>query len=163
MEFLGSAEVSMNICADRTWPSVAMVVEVYKRALFELKSRNVKFRAITDVTRDNVKHCKELIKYAELRHLDGIKGNFGVSDKAYTASATLQEATLLQQVIYSNVKAILEQQHYVFETLWNKAISAEGKIKELEQGLEPDIIEVIRDPPTTTNLYLDLIRKAANV
>jgi two-component system, OmpR family, sensor histidine kinase VicK len=161
LEFLGSAEVSMNICADRTWPSVAMVVEVYKRALSELKSRNVKFRAITDVTRDNVKHCKELIKYAELRHLDGIKGNFGVSDKAYTASATPQEATLLQQVIYSNVKAILEQQHYVFETLWNKAISAEGKIKELEQGLEPDIIEVIRDPPTTTNLYLDLIRKAA--
>ena len=161
LEFLKSAEFSMNICADHTWPSVAMGVEVYKKGLSELKPRKVRFRAITDITRDNVKHCKELVQIAELRHLDGIKGNFGISEKAYTASATLREAALLQQVIYSNVKAILEQQHYVFETLWNKAISAEEKIREIEQGLEPDIIEVIRNPAKTAKLYLDLIRNAA--
>jgi two-component system sensor histidine kinase VicK len=161
LEFLKSAEFSMNICADHTWPSVAMGVEVYKRGLSELKARKVRFRAITDITRDNVKHCKELVQIAELRHLDGIKGNFGISEKAYTASATLREATLLQQVIYSNVKAILEQQHYVFETLWNKAISAEEKIREIEQGLEPDIIEVIQNPAKTAKLYLDLIKNAA--
>lgn len=161
LEFLKSAEFSMNICADHTWPSVAMGVEVYKRGLSELKARKVRFRAITDITRDNVKHCKELVQIAELRHLDGIKGNFGISEKAYTASATLREATLLQQVIYSNVKAILEQQHYVFETLWNKTISAEEKIREIEQGLEPDIIEVIQNPAKTAKLYLDLIKNAA--
>ena len=161
LEFLKSAEFSMNICADHTWPSVAMGVEVYKKGLSELKPRKVRFRAITDITRDNVKHCKEIVQIAELRHLDGIKGNFGISEKAYTASATLREAALLQQVIYSNVKAILEQQHYVFETLWNKAISAEEKIREIEQGLEPDIIEVIQNPAKTAKLYLDLIRNAA--
>lgn len=161
LEFLKTAEFSMNICADHTWPSVAMGVEVYKKGLSELKSRKVRFRAITDITRDNVKHCKELVQIAELRHLDGIKGNFGISEKAYTASATLREATLLQQVIYSNVKAILEQQHYVFETLWNKTISAEEKIREIEQGLEPDIIEVIQNPAKTAKLYLDLIKNAA--
>ena len=161
LEFLKSAEFSMNICADHTWPSVAMGVEVYKKGLSELKARKVRFRAITDITRDNVKHCKELVQIAELRHLDGIKGNFGISEKAYSASATLREATLLQQVIYSNVKAILEQQHYVFETLWNKTISAEEKIREIEQGLEPDIIEVIQNPAKTAKLYLDLIKYAA--
>ena len=161
LEFLKSAEFSMNICADHTWPSVAMGVEVYKKGLSELKARKVRFRAITDITRDNVKHCKELVQIAELRHLDGIKGNFGISEKAYSASATLREATLLQQVIYSNVKAILEQQHYVFETLWNKTISAEEKIREIEQGLEPDIIEVIQNPAKTAKLYLDLIKNAA--
>src|SRR5919109_4078505 len=160
IEFLYSAEVSMNMCADHTWPSVAMGVEIYKKGLFELKTRNVKCRAITDITKDNIEYCKELMQIAELRHLDGIKGNFGISEKAYTASATLQEAALLQQVIYSNVKAILEQQQYVFETLWSKAIPAEGKVKEIEQGLEPDIIEVIQNPAKTTKLYLDLIENA---
>jgi two-component system, OmpR family, sensor histidine kinase VicK len=160
IEFLYSAEFSMNICADHTWPSVVMGVEIYKKGLFELKTRNVKFRAITDVTKDNIRYCKELMQIAELRHLDGIKGNFGISEKAYTASATLQEAALLQQVIYSNVKAILEQQQYVFETLWSKAIPAEGKVKEIEQGLEPDIIEVVQNPAKTTELYLDLIKNA---
>ena len=61
------------------------------------------------------------MQISELRHLDGIKGNFALSEKGYTASATLQEASLLQQVIYSNVRALLDQQQYVFETLWNKA------------------------------------------
>jgi hypothetical protein len=39
VEFLYSAEVSMNICADHTWPSVAMGVEIYKKGLFELKNK----------------------------------------------------------------------------------------------------------------------------
>src|ERR687898_2223790 len=158
LEFLKCAEFSMNICADHTWPSVAMGVEVYKKGLSELKARKVRFRAITDITRDNVKHCKELVQIAELRHLDGIKGNFGISEKAYTASATLQEAALLQQVIYSNVKAILEQQQYVFETLWSKAIPAEGKVKEIEEGIDLGETEIIQSPEKILDLFIHLIK-----
>ena len=124
MKFLNSAEISMNICADYAWPSVAMGVEIFKKGLYELKTRNVQSRFVTDITKDNIEYCKELMQISELRHLDGIKGNFALSEKGYTASATLQEASLLQQVIYSNVRALLDQQQYVFETLWNKATPA---------------------------------------
>ena len=158
IEFLYGAEVSMNICADHTWPSVAMGVEIYKKGLFELKTRNVKFRTITDVTKDNIEYCKELMQIAELRHLDGIKGNFGISEKAYTASATLQEATLLQQVVYSNVKAILEQQQYVFETLWNKAIPAEQRLREIEEGIEAEVFETITNHEVVSQILVDLAK-----
>jgi len=158
IEFLYSAEVSMNICADHTWPSVAMGVEIYKKGLFELKTRKVKFRTITDVTKDNIEYCKELMQIAELRHLDGIKGNFGISEKAYTASATLQEATLLQQVVYSNVKAILEQQQYVFETLWNKAIPAEQRLREIEEGIEAEVFETITNHEVVSQILVDLAK-----
>lgn len=97
LKFLNSSEVSMNIC---TWPSVAMGVEVFRKGLYELKTRSVQSRFITDITKDNIEYCKELMQISELRHLDGIKGNFAISEKAYVASATLQEASLLQQVIY---------------------------------------------------------------
>jgi signal transduction histidine kinase len=158
IEFLYSAEVSMNICADRTWPSVAMGVEIYKKGLFELKTRNVKFRVITDITKYNIKYCKELMQIAELRHLDGIKGNFGISEKAYTASATLQEAAQLQQVIYSNVKAILEQQQYVFETLWGKAIPAEQRLREIEEGIEAEVFETITNHEVVSQILVDLAK-----
>jgi two-component system, OmpR family, sensor histidine kinase VicK len=158
MEFLYSAEVSMNICADHTWPSVAMGVEIYKKGLFKLNTKNVKFRAITDITKDNIKYCKELMQIAELRHLDGIKGNFGISEKAYTASATLQEAALLQQVIYSNVKAILEQQQYVFETLWNKAIPAQQRLREIEEGIEAEVFETITNHEVISQILVDLAK-----
>jgi len=129
MEFINSAEVSMNICADYTWPSVVMGVEVFKKGICELKTRNVQSRFVTDITKDNIKYCKELMQISELRHLDGIKGNFAISEKGYTASATLLEASPLQQVIYSDIRAIIDQQQYVFETLWNKAIPAGPKDK----------------------------------
>ena len=156
MKFLNSAEISMNICADYTWPSVAMGVEVFRKGLYDLKARNVQSRYITDITKGNIEYCKELMQISELRHLDGIKGNFALSEKAYTASATLQEASLLQQVIYSNVRAILDQQRYVIETLWNKAIPAEQRLREIEEGIEAEVFETITDHEVASRILVDL-------
>jgi two-component system sensor histidine kinase VicK len=160
MKFLNSAEVSMNICADYTWPSVAMGVEVFKKGLYELKTRNVHSRFITDITKDNIEYCKELMQISELRHLEGIKGNFAISEKGYTASATLQEASLLQQVIYSNVRALLDQQQYVFETLWNKAKPAERKIRGIEEGIDLGSTDIIQTPRITLDLFTNMMKSA---
>ena len=160
IRFLYSAEDSMNICADYTWPSVAMSVEVFKKGFYELKKRNVKSRFVTDITKDNIKYCKELMQISELRHLDGVKGNFSISEKGYTASATLQEAALLQEVIYSNVRAILDQQEYVFETLWSKAKPAEQKIREIEEGIDLGETEIIQNPKKILELFINMIKSA---
>ena len=160
MRFLNSAEISMNICADYTWPSVAMGVEVFKKGLYELKTRNVQSRFVTDITKDNIEYCKELMQISELRHLDGIKGNFALSEKGYTASATLQEASLLQQVIYSNVRALLDQQQYVFETLWNKATPADQKIRGIEEGIDLGRTDIIQTPRIILDLFINLIKSA---
>jgi two-component system, OmpR family, sensor histidine kinase VicK len=158
--FLYSAEDSMNICADYTWPSVAMGVEVFKKGLYELKKRNVKSRFVTDITKDNIKYCKELMQLSELRHLDGLKGNFAISEKGYTASATLQESALLQEVIYSNARAILDQQQYMFETLWSKAKPAEQKIREIEEGIDFGTTEIIQSPKKILTLFMKMIESA---
>ena len=158
MSFLNSAEISMNICADYSWPSVVMGVEVFKKGLYDLKSRNVQSRFITDITKDNIEYCKELMQISELRHLDRIKGNFAISEKGYTASATLQEASLLQQVIYSNVRSILDQQQYVFETLWNKAIPAEQRLREIEEGIEVEVFETITNHEVVSQILVDLAK-----
>jgi len=160
LKFLNSSEVSMNICADYTWPSVAMGVEVFRKGLYELKTRGVESRFITDITKDNIEYCKELMQISELRHLNGIKGNFAISEKAYVASATLQEASLLQQVIYSNVRAILDQQQYVFETLWSKAIPADLKIRGIEDGLDLGRTDIIQSPRMILDLLTKMIKSA---
>jgi two-component system, OmpR family, sensor histidine kinase VicK len=160
MKFLNSAEVSMNICADYTWPSVAMGVEVFKKGLYELKTKNVQSRFVTDITKDNIEYCKELMQISELRHLDGIKGNFALSEKGYTASAILQEASLLQQVIYSNVRALLDQQQYVFETLWNKATPADQKIRGIEEGIDLGRTDIIQTPRIILNLFTNMVKSA---
>ena len=73
----------------------------------------------------------------ELHHLDGIKGNFYISETEYIAPATFHEkGRPASQIIYSNVKEIVEhQRQYVFESLWNRSIPSEQKINEIEEGI----------------------------
>ena len=158
LQFLSKAN-RIDSCGDYKGPSVS--IEAYKNLLIDLKTRGIKFRYVTDITKENISYCKELMKFSdELRHLDGIKANFSVSETEYIATATLQEAKPVPQVIYSNVKDIIEQQKYVFETLWSKSIPAEQKIREIEEGLQPDVIEVIQNSNRAKELYLNLVKTA---
>ena len=158
LQFLLKAN-TIDSCGDYKGPSVA--IEAYKNLLADLKTRGIKFRYVTDITKENINYCKELIEFSdEVRHLDGIKANFSVSETEYIATATLQEAKPVLQVIYSNVKDIIEQQKYVFETLWSKSIPAEQKIREIEEGLQPDVIEVIQNSNRAKELYLNLVKTA---
>src|SRR5919107_4156904 len=50
------------------------------------------------------------------------------------ATTILEESQPLTEVIYSNAKEVVEQNQYIFDTLWSSAISAEKKIKEIEEG-----------------------------
>jgi two-component system, OmpR family, sensor histidine kinase VicK len=140
-------------------------VESIKEARIKAKKdRGIKFRYITEVTTKNILYCKEIIKYfgAEIRHLDNVKSNFEVSDdgKEYVATANLQEAKPLKQLIYSNVKEIGEQQQYIFDILWNKTISFEEKIKEIKEGIIPEITEIIRNPDKAQALEWNLLSMA---
>jgi two-component system sensor histidine kinase VicK len=160
LEFLSDADTKMDVCADFTWPSVAMGIDVFRNALIDIKKRGIRPRYITTITKDNLTYCKEAMKIGELRHLDGIKGNFAVSENEYMASAKLQEAQLPQQVIYSNVKEVLEQQQYVFDSFWNRSVPAEQKIKEIEEGVILGRTEVIQNPKDIQQLFVNMIKLA---
>ena len=77
-------------------------------------------RAFTEITKDNLRYCKKLMELVdELRHLDGVRGGMAVSESEYMATTVFQEGKPLTQVIYSNVKEVVEQGQYIFDTLWN--------------------------------------------
>ena len=58
------------------------------------------------------------------------------------------------------MKEIVEEQQYVFDTLWNKSIPAEDKIKEIELGTDPEYFRVINDNEEATNILIDLVKNA---
>jgi signal transduction histidine kinase len=150
----------VGACGDSLAPSVAMGVEPIKKCYENLKSRKVKVRWITEITQDNLSYCKALMQYAEVRHLDGIKGNFGVSDSAYTATATVNKAQPVPELIYSTAKSVVEQNKNVFDTLWGKAILAEDRIKEIEEGVIRPEIKAVKDPLEILQDTVGLIRRS---
>jgi len=74
----------------------------------------------------------------EVRHLDGLKGNFIVSEKEYLAPSSPYENTKpASRLFYSNLKDIVEQHQYLFQMLWSRAIPAQERIREIEEGIIP--------------------------
>ncbi|HYV52794.1 MAG TPA: histidine kinase dimerization/phospho-acceptor domain-containing protein, partial [Candidatus Eisenbacteria bacterium] len=117
---------------------VPLAIQSLEEALIDAKNRGIKLRFITEITKDDISHCKDAMKIAELKHLDGVRGNFVVSDTEYIATnptAVESDSITIPYAIYSNVKKDIKQQDYVFEILWNKAIPAEQKIREIEEGI----------------------------
>jgi nitrogen-specific signal transduction histidine kinase len=119
-----------------TRPPLAVGLEPIKRAFLDAKNRGVRLRYISEITKDNLSYCKELMQIVhELRHLDGIKGNFMVSESEYLGPLILFEyGKIAPQAIYSNIKEIVEHQRYLFDNLWDKAIPAQERMKEIEEG-----------------------------
>ena len=144
-----------------------MGVNAIKNERLKAKKRGVSFRYVTEIIKDNISYCKELSEFAEVRHLNEVKGNFEVSKNRikgikgeYIATATLQEAEPIAQIIYSNVKEIVEQQQFVFDTLWNKAIPFQVRVKEIEEGIKPESIEIIADPKEALKAEQRLLKSA---
>jgi two-component system, OmpR family, sensor histidine kinase VicK len=132
-----------------TRPPLAITIDPIRGAFSDAKRRGVKLRYLTEVSKDNTSFCKELISLVdEMRHLDGIKGNFMISESEYVAPIILfEKGKIASQVIYSNQKEIVDQHQYIFDALWSKAVSAKDRIYELEHGVEESpFIETIRDP-----------------
>jgi len=122
LQDLVNLKASFDNCTDHTGPSVFLAYQPMWNACIALKQRGVRLRFITEITKDNISYCKEVMKVFELRHLDGVKGNFGIADgKDYGGGANVKEGDVPTQLIRSNVRAFVEQQQYFFETLWTKA------------------------------------------
>src|SRR6478672_3645978 len=125
---------SMDGSLDNTGPAIMVLYEPIWNGLVCLKKRGIKIRGVIEVTVDNISHCKKLIKVGEFRHLDGVRTNFGIADgEVVILHGVSQETDPLSQAIVTTVKGLVEAQQYMFENLWNKAIPAIQKIREIEE------------------------------
>ena len=158
LQFLKKSNNIIYACVDQTRPSLTIDIVKLRKAFLDVKKRGVKLLYVTEITKDNLSYCKQLLTLVdELKHLDGIKGNFYISESGYLAPATFHEkGKPASQIIYSNVKELIEHQRYVFDTFWDKAISAEQRIREIEEEREPDFYEVITDNEKASQILIDL-------
>jgi two-component system sensor histidine kinase VicK len=158
LTFLRNAKESIEVCVDPMRLYVIVSFPPYMQGCLDAKRRGVAIKIVTEITTENVDYCKHIMKFAEVRHIDGIKGNFGVTETEYIASATLQKEKPSTQIIYSNAREVIEQQRYIFRSFWSRAIPAEQKIKEIEEGIEPEFVEVTIDGIKAANLIVDFAK-----
>jgi hypothetical protein len=127
-KFQSNIKKSWCACVDSSIPVFSMSEKI-KRGYMDAKKRGVRIRYITEITKDNLPYCKELVKYVELRHLSGITCSFAVSESEFVAG--IRGKTTLKKLIYSNVREIIAHQQEVFDTLWKNALPALARMQEL--------------------------------
>jgi len=180
-----SKQDGIDLCSDSR--TAAQVLEIYKKVSSDPSNeKEIKMRFLTDINAENIPFCKELMKIpGEVRHLTGIKTNFAVRSREYISIATLKEELLQVEhrqqknkeddeqhneqstqsqshIIYSNIKGIIEQQQHLFNSIWEKAVPAEQRIKELEEDARSEFFKVITDNKKISRNLIDLVNSVVN-
>jgi hypothetical protein len=133
IEFIDKTVRRYDICADSKTPSfVFNNNEIRKRFLDFKDKKKGNIRYIIEITRDNIDFCKEIMTAVELRHIQGLRGVSRVNETEYQYHAVIDDLKQASILIRSNSKEIVNQQQAVFDSLWNKAIPANERIKELQ-------------------------------
>ena len=157
LDIFYDAEHRIDICGNSKFSSLIFSFEPIKKAIRAAKTNGVRQRYIVEITKENIQYCKELMQLVkDLRHSDQIETNFGLNETEYLGSVSLQEERL--QATYCNIKEVVEQQHHIFNSLWNKSTSANEKIREIEEGIEAEFYEVITDNEKAKDVYIDLAK-----
>ena len=111
VQFFSKAQTRADTYMNNTRPPLAIGLDPIRKAFLQAKDRGIYLRYITEITKENLSYCKELMRIVdELRHLDGIKGNFMVSKSEYIAPLILFEhGKIARQAVYSNISEVVEQ------------------------------------------------------
>ncbi len=125
--FQANTKKFWGACVDSSLPSFS--VGKVKQWYIKAKKRGVRIQYITEITKDNLPYGKEIMQFAELRHLCGVRGNFAVSDTEYVAG--VMRGSTLSSLVQSDVKELVRQQRHVFYTLWKQAVPAKERIAPL--------------------------------
>jgi two-component system sensor histidine kinase VicK len=99
---------------------VPLAIESLNEALIDANKRDIKLRFITEIAKDYISHCKDAMKIADLKHLEGVRGNYAMSDTEYIATNVTRvesHSITITCAIYNNAKEDIKQ---LFEILWGE-------------------------------------------
>src|SRR6476620_2827435 len=154
---ISGAKKSLSILGDSK--SVIFILsEQIRNAIQDAKNRQLRIRYITEITKENLNSCKEIMKLTEVRHLDKIFGNYILTDKEYFG---LPEAgNFLSSRNQNDNYQSVTMQNYIFDNLWNNATTQHDKTTSLEVGLEDEEVKIISDASEVRKSYFNLIESA---
>jgi hypothetical protein len=132
-----------DCCYDSTIPTILPTLKPIIKTWTDFVRRGGKIRIVTEINRKNLSACKELMNIADIRHLNGIRGNFVVSERDYFGHIVARTDEPVMQAIHSTARKFVEEQRHLFQILWEKSIPIQQRIREIELEVEPPFIEVI--------------------
>ena len=138
--------------------------DIYRKTTDKLK--NGEHNGIKIVTTIADRESADLVKKfldigVQIRHINNMPPiDFAVSDKEMIATTekTGESEEIIRKLLVSNEQAYISHFIFIFNELWKDAIDARERILTIEQGIEPDFVEVIRDSQRAQMILIDLAK-----
>lgn len=115
---------------------------IYKNA----QSRGIKLRYITEINEDNISHCKHMMSIVDVRHLPKISGILLVTDNEFFSDIGPLPFSASSQLMYSNLEDVVKQELHIFDKLWDKGITIEERIKQIQERKDRIETRIIETP-----------------
>jgi len=154
--FMKNVREKMDICFEKRVVSYVANINTYVNGYKRIQKRNAKIRAITEINKDNIQDCeklinKDMVMINDLRHLNGIKCGIAVSEDQFIATALLldkiqninKENIWLNDAVYSRKKEVVQHNQFIFDTLWENAIPASTRFREIKESHTPSNLKNI--------------------
>ncbi len=150
---ISNTERTLDCIFDPNWLHFQIDNPNILNLIKKLKLKGIATRFVTTITKDNMAYCKKIMKYSELKHSDRVSGYLGISDSNrffyYLSTEKLKENDSENikndfqsyvHLININNRTFVQEQHYLFENLWNHSVFAREKITEIEREVVENII-----------------------
>ena len=141
MKMVREARTSIDICANSQILSKVVIpsfVQDHRDAI----NRGIRNRYLFDITSWEDVDCAKILMNIgiDVRHLKNSVALFGVSEKACIWMATVKDVGKNEETrgMYSTQPDCVEQYRSIFEVLWNSALPAVERIKEIEEKEESE-------------------------
>ena len=109
----------------------------------QAKDKGIRLRLIVEITKENIDFIKS-IKYHDIRHLNGTRGNFAILDsRCYMVQVFHNENEPPAQAFFSNSKGFVDRQQELFDKLWEISTPLSHRIKELEYQEKPNYSKML--------------------
>ena len=118
---------------------------------------------ICNIQKESIELVKIFLNMGmQIRHVKNLTPmNFALGDREINATIEkMEEGKMVQSLLTSNEPVYIKHFHSIFENLWYSGIDATERIKELEQDIESEGIEIIRNHFEVQRLVFDLLRSA---
>ena len=156
------SNLKKDICCYFDAKNLSLIVKILSagsQKLNGLKSDGASLQCLTEISRENLPQCKEMMKYFELYHTSCLIGSFMIVDKqeyvGYLTSGKGEERLL--RIVNSS---FVDSQRFLFNTIIDRALPANQRILEIGRGVGEEFMETIRDPLRVKSLISDTVRSA---
>jgi nitrogen-specific signal transduction histidine kinase len=121
-------------------------------------------RLVSSIDRESLDIVRKFLAIGvQIRHVKNMPPiDFAVSDREMIATIEkIESGQMIQNLLVSTEQPYLDHFTSIFDELWKNGVDAKDRIKDIEEGVDTEGIEIIQNPAEIQKFTFDLIKSAA--